>query len=723
MRKEELPKEDKILLEKYGENALEIPSEYWDKFKLFETIHKKYYDLFQNHYEDLKHYALMFRDVLLFENICLHDMAFFVYKKDEIIGFKQKLLKSNSLKSQVVQLYYIYEPLFQEFCYNFLRIEKWDRGSNRCVYNYNIYTQIKNAEFEERFCVNKLTDKQCQIIIENKNKIEYGKVSIYSDKFSFLKQDKFVENFYIPCFFSGLSQWEFLKKHLLNYIKEKFPTTNIDQIFNLHRQKVQRVHQIEGLDYFRNYIFYDGKDVEELKSRIPKYLVYPQKPLNMPSCRLPKESLEEYIKRREWECKVDLEKENQYREECSKIDVENEKIKKISKDILMQIDLLKKQKNRELHNEHFSIIRDIEKTLFNNQVWSFIYENLDTINNYLATIYNKYIKDYWIQDSDSCRAYFQSHSGYYGIVEKFIELEKTKTRYINSEEYFNYHNKPFKLDKYHINIWIRTVKRQIEQEEQLRRIEYEKQMEKYRFNIRNVHYRDKNIEFNHSDHTYMVNGITLDSVTTFINNVFPKFNSEYHAKRKAEQLGISTKEVLDMWEKKGTESRELGTEMHDKIENYYLGNDSKETDAYAMFKIFANKVELKPYRTEWSVYDWECKIAGTIDFVDYQNGEYIIYDWKRSNKIIENGIAIKTNKYGEKGNYPLEHLDNSPYYHYALQLSFYKYILEKNYGLKISDLRLGIFHPSYNKPYVLKMPYLEKEIKDIVNLRSEDILF
>ena len=85
-------------------------------------------------------------------------------------------------------------------------------------------------------------------------------------------------------------------------------------------------------------------------------------------------------------------------------------------------------------------------------------------------------------------------------------------------------------------------------------------------------------------------------------------------------------------------------------------------------------------------------------------------------------MPVKINKYGEKGNYPLEHLDNTPYYHYALQLSLYKYILEKNYGMKISDLRLGIFHPTYNKPYVLRMPYLEKEINDLFNLRSE-VLF
>ena len=32
------------------------------------------------------------------------------------------------------------------------------------------------------------------------------------------------------------------------------------------------------------------------------------------------------------------------------------------------------------------------------------------------------------------------------------------------------------------------------------------------------------------------------------------------------------------------------------------------------------------------------------------------------------------------------------------------------------------FHPTYNKPYVLRIPYLEKEINDLFNLRSE-VLF
>lgn len=261
-----------------------------------------------------------------------------------------------------------------------------------------------------------------------------------------------------------------------------------------------------------------------------------------------------------------------------------------------------------------------------------------------------------------------------------------------------------------------------EEEERKRREVEEKRQEQYRFNIRNQHWRDRNVSFREADHIYIVDGTPLDSVTTFVKNCFPEFNADFHAKRKAEALGITKEEVLEMWDEKGRESREKGTAMHKKIESYYHGKSVLTDETFELFKIFANKITLKPYRTEWAVYDWEQKIAGTIDFVDYQNGEYIIYDWKRSDKLIaKNGLPIKNSQYGVKALPPIENLDDSPYYHYALQLSLYKYILEKNYGITVSKLRLGIFHPSYNKPYILEIPYLQNEIDTLFSLKSEVI--
>lgn len=484
-------KEECAIFEKYkkyagGADVYSIHIECWKAFEELEKIRGTYMELFCNHFEDLKYYALMYHDVTLFYDINLLDMAFFAQRKNKIIGYKNKILSTNSLKSEVIQIYYQLGGKFINFCAKHLGIT-WNRLAISIRYQYSTYLRIKEQDFQKRFGVYMLSEEQCEIIVLYKNEI---------DKYSPYVQSRLIRG--------------------------------------------ERL--IEGT-----------------------------------SIRQKPNSLNQNI--------------------CG-----------------------------------------------------------------------------WI---NSCKSYSK------------IKWEEER------------------------------IER--ERKAELERLEYERRMEKYRFNKRNFHERDKNITFRQIDHVYIVNGIALDSVTTFVNNAFPKFNSEFHAKRKAKQLGISPEEVLEMWNKKGKESRDLGTAMHSKIENYYLGSDSVETDAYKLFKIFANKIELKPYRTEWAVYDWEHKIAGTIDFVDYQNGEYIIYDWKRSEKIIDNGIPVKIYKYGEKGNYPLEHLDNTPYYHYALQLSLYKYILEKNYGMKISDLRLGIFHPTYNKPYVLKMPYLKKEINDIFNLRSEVI--
>ena len=371
-------------------------------------------------------------------------------------------------------------------------------------------------------------------------------------------------------------------------------------------------------------------------------------------------------------------------------------------------------------------------------VWWYLYEHQEDLNNYVGTFYKKkYIYYKQLQTGDKVFNQMKLYRKK-DIVDfiAFISSTNQKSRFeeickrqlIQSTQENVCYGRPW------ANHWVNYINKILaekvekerklrEEEERKQREAEEKRLEQYRFNIRNKHWRDQKVSFREADHVYIVDGTPLDSVTTFVKNCFPEFDSEFHAKRKAEALGITKEAVLEMWDKQGRESREQGTIMHKKIESFYLGKEPSTDETFELFKIFANKITLKPYRTEWAVYDWEQKIAGTIDFVDYQNGEYIIYDWKRSDKLIaKNGLPIKNSLYGEKALPPIENLEDSPYYHYALQLSLYKYILEKNYGITVSKLRLGIFHPSYNKPYVLEMPYLQNEIDTLFGLRSEVII-
>ena len=127
------------------------------------------------------------------------------------------------------------------------------------------------------------------------------------------------------------------------------------------------------------------------------------------------------------------------------------------------------------------------------------------------------------------------------------------------------------------------------------------------------------------------------------------------------------------------------------------------------FNFFINlndrlKGKYQPYRTEWTIFDEEIKLAGSVDmcYTDKANNFYL-FDWKRSKQI------KKKNNY-RKGKYPLSHIDDANYWHYALQLNIYKYILEKNYIQVISSLYLVRLHPDQQDYEVIRIPDLTSEV-------------
>ncbi len=243
------------------------------------------------------------------------------------------------------------------------------------------------------------------------------------------------------------------------------------------------------------------------------------------------------------------------------------------------------------------------------------------------------------------------------------------------------------------------------------------------YNDYNAHPRDKDITFREEDHVYTVHGQELMSVTTFISTLFPRFDAEGNARRVAMRKGIPVADILAEWEKTGQESRDLGTLLHTKIERYYQGVNSKETDDYRLFLRFAQEHPLVPYRTEWAIYDEHWRIAGMIDFLDCQNGVYNIYDWKRSAKLVDDhDRPIVNSRYGSRALAPLGHLHDTSYYHYALQLSLYKMILERNYGIHVERLFLGVFHPNHTRPYLVPVPFLETELNLVLQRRVESFI-
>lgn len=265
------------------------------------------------------------------------------------------------------------------------------------------------------------------------------------------------------------------------------------------------------------------------------------------------------------------------------------------------------------------------------------------------------------------------------------------------------------------------------------------------------HERDLNIDFEEEGHKYIIKNdlkSVYTSVTTWNHLHFPKFNADsviinmFKSKNWKEghkYWGLSLEEIKNLWKANGETVSSAGTDLHYKIECFMNNenlvseythndllhdyekyekdekdvNDSKEW--YYFLEFIRNFPNLKPYRTEWVIYDEELKIAGSIDMVyENEDGTLSIYDWKRSKEI---NRVNNYNKYAITK--CISHLPDSNFWHYALQLNTYKVIIERKYNKIVKDLFLVRLHPdAEEKSYeLIELPILKREIDDLINER------
>jgi ATP-dependent exoDNAse (exonuclease V) beta subunit len=268
--------------------------------------------------------------------------------------------------------------------------------------------------------------------------------------------------------------------------------------------------------------------------------------------------------------------------------------------------------------------------------------------------------------------------------------------------------------------------------------------------VRNAHPRDKHIKFYEEDHKYVIDlepDVKYTSVTTWIHEHFEKFDADKVItkmmsgaswKKGHKYWGMTPDQIKNQWNSNKDAVSGAGTDMHFEIECFnneikastdynnkellelYLCDREKELSEKPLeWQYFINFVKdhehLKPYRTEWTVFNEDIKISGSIDMV-YENpdGTLSIYDWKRSKNI------TRINTFNKFALPPcICHLPDSNFWHYALQLNTYKYILESKYGKTIKDLYLVRLHPdAEEKNYeLIQLPILTIEIKDLLQDR------
>ena len=249
-------------------------------------------------------------------------------------------------------------------------------------------------------------------------------------------------------------------------------------------------------------------------------------------------------------------------------------------------------------------------------------------------------------------------------------------------------------------------------------------------NLTNTHVNDTRVFFDSKNHEYFVDGKKINySVTGLIESFFPEFDSDYWSDKKAiERIKIEggkltdaniykvKKDILMEWEENRKDAADKGTTLHEKIENFYNNiEDNLDAPEFTYFKKFIQKYpKLKPYKTEWRIFDSNLSLAGSIDMVyEKDNGDLFLFDWKRSTKIINGAGHLIESDY-DYGFDELSHIADNTYNRYSLQLNLYKYIIESNYGKKISSMNLLILHPHFHTFFHLQIPDLEKETKFLI---------
>ena len=273
---------------------------------------------------------------------------------------------------------------------------------------------------------------------------------------------------------------------------------------------------------------------------------------------------------------------------------------------------------------------------------------------------------------------------------------------------------------------------------------------------RNKNERDDLIKFYAKGHKYEI--ITdpktkYTSVTTWNHSHFPKFDQDAIIEKifkskgwgpENKYWGQTAEQIKALWKVNGESSAGAGTKLHEEIE-HFMNNDNLDlnsaythkdlwenykndpnrgiilyTAEWEYFLQFINDYpDMKPYRTEWMIFDEDLKIAGSIDMV-YENpdGTLSIYDWKRSKDI------SKINGWDNFAKNPLiSHLHDTNFWHYALQLNTYKAILERKYGKTVTKLCLVRLHPdNQEETYeLLDVPILTKEMEDLFEERQKEV--
>ena len=242
----------------------------------------------------------------------------------------------------------------------------------------------------------------------------------------------------------------------------------------------------------------------------------------------------------------------------------------------------------------------------------------------------------------------------------------------------------------------------------------------------------KDFKFYEDGHYYECKGKRVGvSVTTFIHEFCNEFDAEGMAEKVANRDGKTIQEVLDQWAYKRDFSCEKGTTCHEWAQSLWSGKeygglyfDKSSEYMNALLKVRTQAINFwADYREhlehlidELPIGSEEYDIASCVDHLFYNKltGGLVLVDYK-TNSLMD-GYNKKPYKKAMK--VPLTHLNDDALHHYHIQLSIYKYLIEKYTGLKVDEMFIVYMSENIENYEIIDIPYLKEEVEMILNTRK-----
>ncbi len=223
--------------------------------------------------------------------------------------------------------------------------------------------------------------------------------------------------------------------------------------------------------------------------------------------------------------------------------------------------------------------------------------------------------------------------------------------------------------------------------------------------------KNDNIYLNKKEHIYTLRSnpsIQFTSVTTFVDKFFEKFDSKKIAKKLVEThpkySNLTIEELIKEWK----DAADHGTFVHEEIESWIndekIPSENKSKYGIRWLHQYKKKSNLEIF-PEIIIYSEELKISGTVDILalNKYSGKYDIIDWKTSKKINKRSfnrkMGIKASTYN---------IMDCNFSHYSLQLSMYRYLLERYYGLEVDNQYIVQLKEDSAIPF--STPYMKEDI-------------